>query len=95
MKLSQPATGILTDAYKISPDKIAVLSEPIRPTVTRFRQVGVPVDPEEPEPFIRIRRSDGITLKPGLYEYTTMGETYSVEHYGEVGCFVLGVLRTT
>ena len=67
-----------------------MVSEPISPTVTRFRQVGMPVDPEEPTPFIRIRRLDGVSIKPGLYEYTTNGETYSVENHGAVGWFVLG-----
>jgi hypothetical protein len=92
MKLEEPRTGTLTDGYKISLEIVAVASEPVGPPVTRFRQVGMPVDPEEPTPFIRIWRPDGASIKPGLYEYHTMGETYSVENLGAGVWFVLGCI---
>ena len=40
--------------------------------------------------FMRIVALDGVRIKPGLYDLTTLGETYMVEKFGDVGWYVLG-----
>jgi hypothetical protein len=90
MKLTRPGDGTLTHSDKISLENVAVSFEPIRPTVTQFSPVGMPYNSDEHESFLKIRRVDGIPIKAGFYEFTTMSETYIVENRDEVGWHVLG-----